>query len=114
MRKLFLLIVVAGLLLSFPTAARADFGVTYPDDLVAFAINIDPGLNVVALINTFGDIYTIHSDRFSNPVLVSVAGFPAARAMFLFFQGVTPAGRAQYDLYVDQGSGFFFVATVLL
>jgi hypothetical protein len=34
--------------------------------------------------------------------------------MFLFFQQVTPAGRAQYDLYVDQGSGFFLVGTVLL
>jgi hypothetical protein len=112
MRKLPLLIVMAGLLLSFPTAARADFGVAYPDDLVAFAINIGPGLNVVALINTFGDIYTIHSNGFSNPVLVSVAGFPAARALWLFFLGSTPAGQNEYALYVDQGLGFFFVGNV--
>jgi hypothetical protein len=116
MRKVALLIVVlaAGLLLSLPTAARADFGVAYPDGAVAYAINFGPGLNVVALINQFGDIFTVHSDGFSNPVLVSLAGFPAARAILLFFQGVTPTGRSEYDLYVDQGAGFFFVDTVLL
>ena len=116
MRKLALLMVVVavGLLLSLPTAARADFGVAYPDGAVAYAINFDPGLNVVALINGFGDIFTMHSDGFSDPVLVSLAGFPASRAMWLFFVGFTPAGRSEYDLYVDQGSGFFFVDTVLL
>jgi hypothetical protein len=115
MRKLaFLMVVVAvGFLLSLPTAARADFGVAYPDGAVAYAIHFGPGLNVVALINASGDISTMHSDGFSNPVLVSLAGFPAARAIFLFFLDVTPAG-AEYDLYVDQGSGFFFVDTVLL
>jgi hypothetical protein len=116
MRKLALLmvVVVTALVLSLPTAARADFGVAYPDGSVAYAINFDPGLNVVAVINTFGDIYTIHSDGFSDPVLVSLAGFPASRAMHLFFIGPTPDGRSEYDLYVDQGSGFFLVDTVVL
>jgi hypothetical protein len=116
MRKLSLLmaVVVAVLLLSLPTPARADFAVTYPDGSVGYALNFGPGLNVVALVNSFGDIFTIHSDGFSNPVLVSLAGFPPSRAMFLFFQGVTDGGRAQYDLYIDQGSGFFFVDTVLI
>ena len=116
MRKLaFLMVVVAiGLTLSLPTAARADFAVAYPDGAVAYAINFGPGLNVVAFISSFGDIYTTHSDGFSNPVLVSLSGFPVSRAMFLFFQEVTPAGRARYDLYVDQGSGFFLVGTVLI
>lgn len=115
MRKLALLIVVVavGLLLSLPTAARADFGVEYPGGAVAFAINFGPGLNVFALINEFGDVHTMHSDGFSNPVLVSLAGFPVARALFLFFLEVTPAG-AEYELWVDQGSGFFFVDFVLL
>jgi hypothetical protein len=116
MRKLAILMVVvaAGLLLSLPTAARADFGVAYPDGAVAYAINVGPGFTVVALINDLGDIFTIHSDGFSDPVLVSLAGFPPARALFLFFLGVTPEGHSEYDLYVDQGSGFFFVDTVLL
>jgi hypothetical protein len=114
MRKLPLLIIVAGLFLSFPTAARADFSVLYPDDVQGLAVNFEPGLNVVALINSYGDISTIHSDGFSDPVLVSLAGLPASRAMWLFFLGVTPAGAAEYALYVDQGSGFFFVGNVLL
>jgi hypothetical protein len=116
MRKLPLLIalVVAALVLSLPTPARADFTLEYPDGSVAYAINFGPGLNVVALINAFGDIFTIHSDGFSNPVLVSLAGFPASRAMTLFLVGFTPDGHSQYDLYIDQGFGFFFVDTVVL
>jgi hypothetical protein len=116
MRKPFLLmaVVVAALVLSLPTPARADFAVVYPDDSVAYAINFGPGLNVVALINSFGDIFTIHSDGFSDPVIVSLAGFPASRAMFLFFVEVTPDGHSQYALYVDQGLGFFFVDNVIL
>jgi hypothetical protein len=56
----------------------------------------------------------MHLDGFSNQVLVSLAGFPVSRAMFLFFIGATPEGTTEYDLYVDQGSGFFFVDTVFL
>ena len=116
MRKLvpLMAVVAVGLLLSLSTAARADFGVAYPDGAVAYAISVGPGLTVVALITDFGDIFTIHSDGFSNPVLVSLAGFPAARAILLFLQGVSPTGSSEYDLYVDQGVGFFFVETVLL
>jgi hypothetical protein len=109
-----MVVVAVGLLLSLPTAARADFAVTYPDGVVAYALNFGPGLNVVAMINDFGDIFTMHSDGFSNPVLVSLEGFPVSRAMFLFFIGVTPEGPAEYELWVDQGAGFFFVDNVLL
>ena len=48
----------------------------YPDDVQGLALNFDPGLNIVALINSYGDISTIHSDGFSDPVLVSLAGLP--------------------------------------
>jgi hypothetical protein len=110
-----MVVVVTALVLSLPTAARADFSVAYPDGSVAYAINFDPGLNVVALINGFGDIFTMHSDGFSDPVFVSLlAGFPASRAMYLFFLESTPDGHSEYDLYVDQGFGFFFVDTVVL
>jgi len=116
MRKLalFMVVLAVGLLLSLPTAARADFGVVYPGGAVAYAISVGPGLNVVALVNDFGDIFTMHLDGFSDPVLVSLAGFPVSRAMLLFFIGATPEGPTEYDLYVDQGSGFFFVDTVFL
>jgi hypothetical protein len=115
MRKLALLIVVVavGLLLSLPNAARADFNVAYPGGAVGLALNVGPGFTVFVLINEFGDVHTMHSDAFSDPVLGSLAGFPLARALFLFFLDITPAG-ARYDLYVDQGSGFFFVDTVVL
>lgn len=114
MRKLSLLIMMAGLFLSFPIAARADFSVLYPDDVQGLAVNFDPGLNVVAMINSYGDVSTIHSDGFSDPVLVSLAGLPVSRAMWLFFLEVTPTGAAEYALYVDQGAGFFFVGNVTL
>jgi hypothetical protein len=116
MRKLVLLMVVValGLLLSLPTAARADFAAEYPDGSVAYALNFGAGLNVVALINDFGDIFTMHSNGFSNPVLVSLSGLPVSRAMFLFFIGGTAEGSLEYELWVDQGSGFFFVDFVLL
>ena len=42
MRKLPLLIMISSLLLSFPTAARADFSVLYPDDVQGLALNFDP------------------------------------------------------------------------
>ena len=34
--------------------------------------------------------------------------------MWLYFLGVTPTGAAEYELWVDQGSGFFFVGNVAL
>jgi hypothetical protein len=70
MRQLSLVIVVAGLLLSLPPAARADFGVAYPDGVEALAVNLAPGFNLVALFNVGADpdILTIHLDGSSNPV----------------------------------------------
>lgn len=116
MRKLSLLLVVAWLFLSLPPAARADFSVLYPDGAEAIAINLAPGLNVVALINDVADpdIFTVHSDGFSNSVLVSLAGLPASRAMWFNFVGLNSAGRLVYAVYVTQGSGFFFVGNLVL
>jgi hypothetical protein len=34
--------------------------------------------------------------------------------MWLTFVDTDPAGRPLYDVYVDQGSGFFFVGTFFL
>jgi hypothetical protein len=116
MRKFSLLIVAAGLFLSLPTAARADFGVAYPDGAVAFAINGGPGLNVVALLNDVPDpdIFTIHSDGFSNPVLVPLFGLPVSRAMWFNFLGFNSAQRPMFAVYVNQGSGFFFVGNFFI
>jgi hypothetical protein len=116
MRKLSLLIVAAGLFFSLPTAARADFGVVYPDGVEALAINLAPGFNIVALFNGGADpdIFTIHLDGSSNPVPVHLNGLPEGYAWWLNFRGFNRFGRGVYDVYVTQGSGFFFVGTVAL
>lgn len=116
MRKLSLLIVAAGLFFSLPTAARADFSVGYPDGAEAFAVYLGQGLNVVALLNDGADpdIFTIHSDGFSNPVLVPLFGLPVSRAMWFNFIGFTAAQRPAFAVYINQGSGFFFVGNYFI
>jgi hypothetical protein len=51
MRKLSVLVVAAGLFLSLPPAARADFDVVYPDGVEVLAVNLAPGFNLVAVFN---------------------------------------------------------------
>jgi hypothetical protein len=121
MRKLSLLIVAAlivaaGLFLSLPSAARADFGVEYPNGLEVLAVNLAPGFNIVALFNVGadGDIFTIHLDGSSNPVPVHLNGLPEGYAWWLNFIDFDRFGRGVYDVYVTQGSGFFLVGRVTL
>jgi hypothetical protein len=118
MRTLSVLIVAAGLVLSLPPVVRADFGVEYPDGAQAVAISLDLGYNLVALLNAAGtdpDIYTIHLDGASRPVPVHLNGdLPDGFAWWLKFVRFNRFGRGVYDVYVDQGGGFFFVGTVAL
>jgi hypothetical protein len=116
MRKLSLLIVVAGFLLSVPTTARADFDVVYPDGVEVLAVNLPPGFNLIALFNVGPDpdILTIHIDGSSNPVPVHLNGLTEGYAWWLNFRGFNRFGRGVYDVYVTQGAGFFFVGTVAI
>ena len=116
MRKLPLLIVAAGLFLSLATAARADFDVVYPDGVEALAVNLAPGFNLVAMFNVGPDpdILTIHLDGSSNPVPIHLNGLTEGFAWWLKFIGFNRFGRGVYDVYVTQGSGFFFVGTVAI
>jgi hypothetical protein len=116
MRTLSSLIVAAGLFLALPTAARADFGVVYPDGVEALAINLAPGFNIVAMFNVGADpdIFTIHLDGSSNPVPVHLNGLTEGYAWWLNFLRFDRFGRGVYDVYVTQGAGFFFVGTVTL
>jgi hypothetical protein len=116
MRKLSLLIVAAGLFLSLPPAARADFGVVYPDGVEALAVNLAPGFNLVALFNVGADpdIFTIHLDESSNAVPVHLNGLPEGYAWWLNFRRFDQFGRGVYDVYVTQGDGFFLVGAVVL
>lgn len=116
MRKLSFLIVAAGLFLSLPPAARADFGVVYRDGVEALAVNLAPGFNIVALFNVGPDpdILTIHLDGSSNPVPIYLNGLTEGYAWWLKFVDFDRSGRGVYDVYVTQGSGFFLVGTVAL
>ena len=116
MRKLSVLVVAAGLFLSLPPAARADFDVVYPDGVEVLAVNLAPGFNLVALFNVGADpdILTIHIDESSNPVPVHLDGRTEGYAWWLNFRSFDQFGRGVYDLYVTQGAGFFFVDTVTI
>ena len=116
MRKLSVLVVAAGLFLSLPPAARADFDVVYPDGVEVLAVNLAPGFNLVAVFNVGPDpdILTIHIDESSNPVPVHLGGRTEGYAWWLKFRSFDRFGRGVYDLYVTQGAGFFFVDTVTI
>jgi hypothetical protein len=116
MRKLSLLIVVAGFFLSLPTTARADFDVVYPDGVEVLAVNLAPGFNLVAMfhVGPDPDILTIHLDEASNPVPVHLNGLTEGFAWWLKFIGFNRFGRGVYDVYVTQGAGFFLVGTVAI
>ena len=116
MRKLSLLIVAAGLFLTLPTAARADFGVEYPNGVEALAVNLAPGFNIVAMFNVGPDpdILTIHLDESSNPVPIHLNGLTEGYAWWLKFVDVNRFGRGIYDVYVTQGDGFFLVGRVTI
>ena len=116
MRKLSVWVVAAGLFLSLPQAARADFDVVYPDGVEVLAVNLAPGFNLVAVFNVGADpdILTIHIDESSNPVPVHLNGLTEGFAWWLNFRSFDRFGRGVYDLYVTQGAGFFFVDTVTI
>jgi hypothetical protein len=116
MRKLSLLIVAAGLFLSLPPAARADFDVVYPNGVEALAVNLAPGFNIVAMFNVGADpdILTIHIDGSSNPVPVHLNGLTEGYAWWLKFLGFNQVGRGVYDVYVTQGGDFFLVGRVAI
>ena len=116
MRKLSVLVVAAGLFLSLPPAARADFDVVYPDGVEVLAVNLAPGFNLVAVFNVGADpdILTIHIDESSNPVRVHLNGLTEGYAWWLKFRSLDRLGRGVYDLYVTQGAGFFFVDQVTI
>ena len=116
MRKLSFLIVAVGLFLSLPAAARADFGVEYPNGVEALAVNLAPGFNLVAMFNVGPDpdILTIHLDEASNPVPVHLNALTEGYAWWLKFVGFSNFGRGIYDVYVTQGDGFFLVGRVTI
>ena len=108
-------IIFALLLLAVP-AAWADSSVTYPDN--SFSLVQNPGgggIIAFIFVDVPGDFdIFVHSvNRFGNLVFVSLEGFPAGLAYWADFKG-TVSGRLLFDVFVFQGSSFFFVGQLLL
>jgi len=109
--KVALLAAVVVLTLTIASPASADFSVTYPDGSLGFEINLGVGLHAAAFWDIPGDsdIFVISANATSNPLFVSF--FPGASgfAYWLDFRGIDEFGRAVFDVYTNQGAGFFFV-----
>lgn len=59
------------------------------------------------------DLFTHHVNTFGNLVFLSLQGFPSGFAYWADFRG-TVGSRLLFDVFVNQGSGFFFVSQLLL
>jgi hypothetical protein len=112
--KAALLAAVVVLTLTIASPASADFSVIYPDGSLGFEINLGFGLHAAAFWDIPGtrDIFVTSADAVSNPLPVPF--FPGASGFaywlkFLFFDEL---GRAVFDVYIDQGAGFFLVTRV--
>jgi hypothetical protein len=111
--KVALLVAVVALTLTIASPASADFSVTYPDGSLGFEINLGFGLHAAAIWDLPGtrDIFVISANAVSNPLLVSFFG-SSGFAYWLAFQGFDASGSSVFDVYSNQGDGFFFVTRV--
>ena len=112
--KVALLAVVVVLTLTIASPASADFTVTYPDGSLGFEINLGFGLHAAAFWNIPGDydIFVISANAVSNPWPVSFFAGASGFAYWLDFLFFDAFGRYVFDVYVNQGAGFFFVTRV--
>lgn len=108
------------LLLVVPVA-NANFQWGYPDGSFSQVIAIGGAGHAFVFGDFAGsgdlDIFTVQTSHGSAPLSAAlVAGgvlFPSAFAYWLDFTG-TVAGFLRYDVFADQGFGFFYVTTVFL
>jgi hypothetical protein len=100
------LVVTVGLV---APASAIIFG--FPDGNVSAVLPAGPaGTHVNLFWNLAGDpdIFVFNVDAFANPLLVPVLG-PPAGAYWVNFVGFDGLGRFVFDVYANQGAGFFFV-----
>ena len=111
--KVAFLTAVVVLTLTIASPASADFSVTYPDGSLGFEINLGFGLHAAAFWDILGDydIFVISANAVSDPLLASFLG-GLGFAYWLDFRFVDVSGRAVFDVYTNQGFGFFFVTRV--
>jgi hypothetical protein len=104
------MMVILGLLAA---PASADFTVAFPDETAGLEINEGFGLHLAAVIASDLNISAFAANATGNPLfLPAVAGGPAAFAFWLSFQGFNVFGESVYDVYANQGFGFFFVTRI--
>lgn len=102
------------LLLAVP-AAWADSSVTYPDRSISIVWNLGGGVHVNIFWDIPGDndIFVHNVNFFGNFVSLSVAGFPSGLAYWCDFRGLV-GPQMLFDVWVNQGFGFFFVGQLTL
>lgn len=107
-------IIFALLLLAVP-AAWTDSGVTYPDGSLSFVFDLGGGIHANAFWDIPGDsdLFTHHVNTFGNLVFLPLRGFTSGVAYWADFRGFV-GSRFLFDVYVTQGSSFFFVGQLLL
>jgi hypothetical protein len=114
--KVLLLMAMMVVLLAIAPPASADYSVTFPDGSQALEMSEGFGLSLSAFLDVPGDfdIFVFTGDTAANPLFVSLFGSPAGFAYWFNFTGRDAFGRLVFDVFVNQGTGFFFVETVAL
>ena len=107
-------IIFALLFLEVP-AAWADSFVNYPDGSFSQVLDLGGGIHAYIFVDFPGDtdIFVHSVNTFGNFASVTLRGFPAGFAYWADFKG-TVSGRLLFDVFVFQGSSFFFVGQLLL
>ena len=107
--------IISALLLLAVPAVWADSSVTYPDSSFSQVIDLGGGIHANIFFDFAGDndIFTHHVNTFGNFWFLSLAGFPSGLAYWADFRGFF-GSRMLFDVWVNQGFGFFFVGQLQL
>jgi hypothetical protein len=96
-------------------AAKADISVTYPDGNASFAWYIGSGLAFIHWdFYGTGDIYTLHSTSFADPLNAELSGVGTAGLAYWLDYLATSGSSLVFDVYVNIGGDWFYVAPFYL
>ncbi len=114
MKRLLIALTLGTALLFTATPAKADFDWDYPDGTLAL-IWAEPGGHAAIFVDIPGDrdIFTIHTTHSSTPNFFSL-GYGGAYAYWLNYLYTDTFGDWVYEVYIDQGGGFFLVGFYFL
>jgi len=113
-------IFVAVATLSVTPPAQANTTVSYPDGAIAFTQLVGNNLAFI-FWNTDQavdrDIFTVHSNIFANPIQLTIMGAPGNFGGFSYwlnFLGADAFGNLVFDVFVNQGAGWFLTGQFFL